>query len=90
MNSTTLVLSDRLLQIADRHKTAVKRRDLLHVELQAIDVVIKVHGFLRDRGRSSIGRRGVLYIRFDEHFFLREVGDQHRIGMIASLEVIKL
>ena len=46
--SIGLVLADGLLQVGNGYQTSVKRRDLLHVQMKAIDLLVKIRVFLYD------------------------------------------
>src|SRR5437879_8698913 len=59
---TALVPADGLLQIAHHHQASVQRRDLLHVKIEALEVLVEVHAFLHHRTSRSIDRRGVVHI----------------------------
>src|SRR5260370_29721665 len=88
--SPGLIFSDRLAQVADRDQTPVERRYLLHVELQALDVIEEIHTFLHHRTGLRVRSRRIENIRLHQHFFFRQIADQHGIRVVASLKGIDL
>src|SRR2546427_8317620 len=83
-------LPDGLPQIVDRHQASVDRRNLLYVELQPLNVVVENLIFLDHGPDGRVRRRRIELIRFNKDLCLWQVGDEHAVRVIASLEMIDI
>src|SRR5712672_2535271 len=82
--------SDDPIEIGVRSGVAVDRNMRGNIELQPLDVVEQRNGVcahIRRRWRAL--RRRPIEIRVDENLFARQIGDQHVVAVIETLDVVQ-
>ena len=79
---------DRRAQIVDRLQRAVERRDPLHAEPEALDVLVQVHPERARRGRARRRRRPG--VAFDEDAVLGQEHHRERVVVAAAGDRVDL
>src|SRR5262245_1559438 len=80
---------DRLLEILQPYNSPVQRRDAIDVELQPLDIFIKIdRRRRRDSRRRIVTRKRSVGVHFNEHLLFGQINHDESFVVRAILEVV--